>query len=298
MGSYLRPTTLTQAIDALALARDDGRPGVIIAGATDHYPARVGRVADDDVIDITGITGLRRIESIDGGWLIPALATWTDVANADVPPMFDGLRRAATAIGGRQIQNRATVVGNLVNASPAADGLPNLLVLNAVVTLASVRGERRVAAATFVTGNRTTVREADELVTGLFIPAPDSAGPDRGGAADLAAVSTVRSTFLKLGSRAYLVISIAMVAAAVAVDATGRISAARVAVGACSPVARRLPELEAVLLGRSATPGIGATVGSEHLAELAPIDDVRGTAAYRREAAETLIRRALEELVA
>jgi CO/xanthine dehydrogenase FAD-binding subunit len=283
MGSYLRPTSVTEAIEALARARADGRPGAVVAGATDHYPARVGYVADDEVIDISGIAGLQKIEALDGGWRIPALATWTDVATAPLPPSFDGLRRAALAIGGRQIQNRATVVGNLVNASPAADGTPNLLVLEAMVTLASVRGERQVPVAEFVTGYRTTVREVDELVTGLFIPAPDA---------------VARATFLKLGSRAYLVISIAMVAALLSIDATRRITGARVAVGACSAVAQRLPELEAVLHGMPAAPGIGATVQSGHLAGLSPIDDVRGTRVYRREAAETLVRRALEELVA
>lgn len=283
MGSYLRPATLTEAIEALARAREDGRPGVIVAGATDHYPARVGRVSDDDVIDISAISGLRSIDAVDGGWMVPALATWTDVATAPLPPLFDGLRRAALAIGGRQIQNRATIVGNLANASPAADGTPNLLALDAVVTLASVRGERRMPVAEFVTGNRTTVRAVDELVTGLLIPASDA---------------EAHATFLKLGSRAYLVISIAMVAAVLSVDATRRITAARVAVGACSAVAQRLPELEAVLRGMPASPGIGASVRSEHLAGLSPIDDVRGSAVYRREAAETLVRRALEELVA
>ena len=283
MGSYLRPTTVTEAIEALARAREEGRPRVIVAGATDHYPVRVGRVADDEVIDISGLSGIRRIEAVDGGWLVPALATWTDVATAPLPPLFDGLRRAALAVGGRQIQNRATVVGNLVNASPAADGTPNLLALDAMVTLSSVRGERRVPVSDFVTGNRTTAREVDELVTGLFVPAPDTAA---------------RATFLKLGSRAYLVISIAMVAVVLAVDATRRITTARVAVGACSPVAQRLIELEGALIGRPAAAGIGAIVRSEQLAGLSPIDDVRGSAVYRREAAETLVRRALEELVA
>ncbi|MEO8470136.1 MAG: FAD binding domain-containing protein [Chloroflexota bacterium] len=283
MGSYLRPTTVTEAIEALARAREEGRPAVVVAGATDHYPVRVGRVAHEDVVDISAIPGLRSIEDVEGGWKIPALATWTDVATTPLPPLFDGLRRAALAVGGRQIQNRATVVGNLVNASPAADGTPNLLALDAVVTLASVRGERRVPVAAFVTGNRTTVREVDEIVTGLFVPLADAA---------------TRATFLKLGSRAYLVISIAMVAAVLSVDAARRITAARVAVGACSAAAQRLPELEATLRGLPAAPGLGASVRSEHLAGLSPIDDVRGSAVYRREAAETLVRRALEELVA
>ena len=90
MGSYLRPTTVTEAIEALARAREEGRPRVIVAGATDHYPVRVGRVADDEVIDISGLSGIRRIEAVDGGWLVPALATWTDVATAPLPPLFDG----------------------------------------------------------------------------------------------------------------------------------------------------------------------------------------------------------------
>ncbi|MES2210443.1 MAG: FAD binding domain-containing protein [Chloroflexota bacterium] len=285
MGSYLRPTSLPEALEALGAGLDEGRPRVIVAGATDHFPARVGRVADEDVLDVSALADLRGIRAIDGGWWIPALATWADVIDGNLPPLLDGLRLAAGAVGGRQIQNRGTVVGNLVNASPAADGTPNLLVLDAVVTVASRRGERRIPVRRFVTGNRSTVRAADELVTGLFIPAA-TGGP------------TARSTFLKLGSRAYLVISIAMVAALLVVDDARRIVEARVAVGACSPVAQRLAALEGVLAGRAAEPGIGTAVLPDHLMGLTPIDDVRGSAAYRLDAAMTLVRRALEGLVA
>ncbi len=285
MGSYLRPSSLAEALDALAQARDDGRPSVIVAGATDHFPARVGRVTDEDVVDITGLAGLRLIQPIDGGWWIPALATWTDIVEQALPPLFDGLRQAGRSIGGRQIQNRGTVIGNLLNASPAADGMPNLLALDGVVTLASMRGQRHVPLGEFVTGNRATVREPDELALGVFVPTPS-------------ADAEVRSTFLKLGSRAYLVISIVMVAAVLVLDDERRITEARIAVGACSPVARRLPALEAALIGSMAGPEIRALVRTEHLADLSPIDDVRGSAAYRLDAAETLVRRALEELVA
>lgn len=284
MGSYVRPTTLPEALGLLAAARQEGRPRVIVAGATDHFPARVGRVTDEDVLDVTGLTDFGTIRAMKGGWWIPALATWTGVIEGKLPPLFDGLCLAAGAVGGRQIQNRGTVVGNVVNASPAADGTPNLLALDAVVTLASTRGERRVSVGEFVTGNRSTVREVDELVTGLFVPTPPSG-------------TLARSTFLKLGSRAYLVISIAMVAVVLALDADRRIAEARVVVGACSPVARRLLMLEAALMGRIAEPGIGRTVLPEHLMELKPIDDVRGSASYRLDAAETLVRRALEGLV-
>lgn len=284
MASYLRPGTLPEALEALAAGVAEGRPRVVIAGATDHYPARVGRVVDEDVLDVSGLPGPSAIRHDEGGWWFPSGVTWADVAGADLPPLFDGLRKAATTIGGVQIQNRATVVGNVCNASPAADGMPGLVALDAEVELASVRGTRRLPVAEFVTGNRTTVRAADELVTGLFVPAPD--------------MDDVRSTFLKLGSRAYLVISIAMVAVVLVCDPHKRITTARVVVGSCSPVARRLPDVEAALVGRAAAPGLGDVARAEHFAVLAPIDDVRASAAYRMRVAGVLVRRALEDLVA
>lgn len=283
MGTYARPTALTAALVALDTGARAGRPPVIVAGATDHYPARVGRVVDEDVLDVSALLGMSGAHPIAGGWWIPSGVTWTELVAAPLPPAFDGLKRAARAVGGLQIQNRGTVVGNVCNASPAADGMPNLLALDAVVELASTRGTRRIPIGAFVTGNRTTRRDPDELVTGLFLPDPGA---------------TATSTFLKLGSRAYLVISIVMVAAVVVRDSNDRISSARIAVGACSPVARRLPELEAALAGASLHAGIGEVVRASHLAPLSPIDDVRGSAEYRRDAAFVLVRRALEELAA
>ena len=288
MGAYLRPPDIDSALGALADAAPGGAPWVVVAGATDHYPARVGRLPREDVLDVTAIAGLRGIEAIDGGhggWRIGALTTWTDLAEADLPPLFDGLRAAALAIGGLQIQARATVVGNVCNASPAADGLPNLLALDAVVELSSAAGRRAMPIGEFVTGNRRTVRRPDELVTGLLVPAPLPA-------------THVRSAFEKLGSRAYLVISIAMVGTAVEVGVDGRVARARVAVGACSEVAQRLTGLEADLAGRPASAETAAIVGPAHLEALNPIDDVRGTAAYRRDAAIVLVRRALERVLA
>jgi CO/xanthine dehydrogenase FAD-binding subunit len=106
-----------------------------------------------------------------------------------------------------------------------------------------------------------------------------------------------RSAFLKLGSRRYLVISIVMVAAVVKTDHTGRLEEARIAVGSCSAVAQRLTELERSLHGALAVPGFSKLVSAEHLAPLSPIDDVRATAVYRREAALTMVQRALEACV-
>jgi CO/xanthine dehydrogenase FAD-binding subunit len=297
VASYLRPSELPAALEALALGVAEGRPRVVVAGATDHYPARVGRVADEEILDVSGLLELRGIAEVEGGWWIAAGATWTELAERPLPACFDGLKRAARAIGGLQIQNRATIAGNVCNASPAADGIPNLLALEADIELASGRGTRRLAVADFVTGNRSTLRAPDELVTGLFVPDPAGhGGAGQGGAGGMGDGLLATSTFLKLGARAYLVISIAMVAAVVVRDSQGRITSARLAVGACAPVARRLPALEAEITGRHLRPGIGDVVRAGHLAPLSPIDDVRGTADYRREAALVLVRRALEEL--
>lgn len=273
MGSYLRPTDLPEALAALA-----ARPRSVLAGGTDHYPARVLHTPDEDILDITALPGLRAIEARDGYWRIPALATWTDLAEARLPPLFDGLAEAARRIGGPQVQNRATLCGNLCNASPAADGIPNLLALDATVELAGAGGARRMPVAAFVTGNRRTARRADELVLGVRIPAP---------------ALPARASFRKLGARAYLVISIVMVAAVAEFGADGRIRAARIAVGACGPVARRLPALEAALVGHPPAPD---RVRPEHLAPLTPIDDLRGSAAYRRAATLELLRRAIADL--
>lgn len=278
MGSYLRPTRLDDALDALGAA-----PRSVLAGGTDIYPARVGTVIDDDVLDISALPDLGAIRLDEGRWRIGALATWTDLLRHELPASMDGLKAAARSIGGVQIQNRGTICGNVCNASPAADGLPNLIALDAAVELASAAGRREVPIDAFVTGNRRTVRRPDELVTAVLIPAP---------------VGEARSAFRKLGSRAYLVISIAMVAVVVEIGAEGRIAVARVVVGACSEVPQRLAALEERLVGSLPSRDLASAVTPGDLAGLAPIDDVRATAHYRREAALVLVRRALEDLTA
>jgi CO/xanthine dehydrogenase FAD-binding subunit len=277
MADYLRPTSLDEALDALA-----ERPWTLLAGGTDVYPANVGRAIRDDVLDVTGLPSLRAIQMSGDTVRIPSLATWTDVVRADLPRAFDGLKSAARSIGGVQIQNRATVAGNVCNASPAADGLPNLMALDARVELTSMSGSREVPVGAFVIGNRRTVRRHDELVTAILVPVPSV---------------TAHSTFLKLGSRAYLVISIASVAAVIDVD-DGRVVSARIVVGACSEVPARIVAAEARLVGEMASPLLGGSIEPADLEGISPIDDVRGTAAYRRDVAFTLVRRAVADVLA
>ena len=269
--SYVAPATLEEALGVL------GRGGAqVIAGGTDWFPAQGRTPLRETLLDVTRVAGLRGIERAENGWRIGAATTWSDVVRADLPGAFDGLRAAAREVGSAQIQNAGTVAGNLCNASPAADGVPPLLTLDAEVALASQDGGRVVPLSEFLSGPRRTALRAGEMVTELRIPTPPEGA---------------RGAFLKLGARRHLVISIVMVAALVVVEG-GRVARARVAVGACSPVARRLPELEAALAGRRVS---DLRVAPDLLSGLAPISDVRGTEGYRLEAAAELVARAVTE---
>ena len=276
MGAYLRPRRLEDALTALA------QPHVVLAGGTDFYPARVGRAIDEDVLDIGGIAVLRGISADASGWRLGATTTWSELLEADLPPLFDGLKQAAREVGGRQIQNAGTLAGNLCNASPAADGVPCLLALDAEIEVAGPAGRRLLPLRQFITGVRRTALAQAELVVAIHVPKPDR---------------EARSAFLKLGTRRYLVISIAMAAATIEI-ADGRVASARLAVGACSPVAERLPGLEAALAGAPLDTRLADRVEPAHLAPLSPIDDVRGSAAYRSDAVVTVLRRLLQDLAA
>ena len=267
---YLIPASLTEALRLVG----EGQ-ATLLAGGTDVYPAMTSRDLPDHIVDISSLDELRGIHTFDDGVSIGGLTTWRDIANAALPPAFDGLRRAARQIGGVQIQNAGTIAGNLCNASPAADSVPPLLTLDARVNLSSASGQRQVRLDELLLGPRKTARARDEILTSVFIP-------------QLA--KGANSSFEKLGARAYLVISVAMVACLLWRDRKGRIAEARIAVGAASPVARRLHGLEEDLVGQDPeTP----TIQVSHLEPLAPVDDTRGSAEYRLAAIKELCKRAI-----
>ena len=270
---YARPKQVAEALSLLA-----ERHWTILAGGTDLYPATTAQQLNTDVLDIGALTDLQGIRRTPDGWRIGARTSWSTLARADLPPAFRALQQAAVEVGGIQIQNAGTLGGNLCNASPAADGVPALMVLDARVELQRADGARTVPLDRFLTGPRQTALAPDELLTGILIPDASARGA---------------SGFCKLGARRYLVISIAMAAARLDVS-DGRITAAALAVGACSAVAQRLPDAEAALIGMPVASAADAIV-ADHLAALAPIDDVRGTADYRRGAAAQLVRRAVSE---
>jgi CO/xanthine dehydrogenase FAD-binding subunit len=271
---YLRPNSLQEALEALATT-----DGTLLSGGTDIFPPLSDRPLSGPVIDISGLREIAGIRVTDSHVVIGGRTSWTEIVKSSLPRGFDGLKAAAREVGSVQIQNQGTVAGNICNASPAADGVAALMALDTEVTLTSRTGSRQIALTDFVLGNRKTVRRPDELLTSVQIPRR---------------LENAASSFLKLGSRRYLVISIVMVAANLVIDAQGIISEALICVGSCSPKALRLAALEQALLGAPARRGISSVVRQEHLAPLSPIDDVRGSASYRLDAAKTLLARALD----
>jgi len=271
---YAKPSTLDEAVTLLGEAR-----WKILAGGTDFYPALGNRPLSENVLDINGLDELRGVSETGSHVVIGARTSWTELIRHPLPAAFDALKQAAREVGSVQIQNVASIAGNLCNASPAADGAPALMMLDAEVELRSLAGSRILPLQDFILGNRRTAIVSGEIVTAIRIPKTSIAGT---------------SSFQKLGARRYLVISIAMAAARVAVGTDGRIERAAVAVGACSAVAQRLSELEAALVGSRPGREVEQAVAAASLDELSPIDDVRGSADYRHAAAREIVLRALK----
>lgn len=270
---YAKPRAVDEALQLLA--EDQWQ---ILAGGTDFYPALGSRPIRENVLDINGLDALRGITETPDHFVIGAGTTWTDVLRHDLPAAFDALKQAAREVGSVQIQNAGTVAGNLCNASPAADGVPALMVIGGEVELRSREGDRHLPLSAFILGNRRTALRPSELMTAIRIPKRSAAGT---------------SSFVKLGARRYLVISIAMAAARLETGADGRLSQVAVAVGACSAVAQRLTPLEHALVGRFPSQSCFQEIEPEHFSALTPIDDVRGSAEYRQLAAREIVVRAL-----
>ena len=273
--SYRRPDSLAEA---LSIRAGGAR---VAAGCTDLFPATRAQNLDldgCDILDVTAVPELLGVTRSRAGLRIGAATSWSALIQAELPPALDGLKAAAREVGAMQIQNAGTIGGNICNASPAADGAPPLLTLDAAVELACVHGgRRRLPLGDFILGPRQTALASDELLTAILVPTRALGG---------------RGAFIKLGARKHLVISIVMAAARIGVR-DGHIDAAAVAVGACSAVAARLPAVEAALLGGEPAAVDELVRDADVQAMLDPISDMRADAGYRREAATILTRRAV-----
>ena len=257
--TLLEPRSLA---DALTLLRDDG-PLVPMAGCTDLYVSlNFGTLKEARFLNLWRLPALRTIEMRGGLLSIGALATHTDlIRSALVRRRVPMLAAAAREVGGVQIQNRGTIGGNVANASPAGDTLPVLAAAEATVVLRSAAGTRRIPFTQFYTGYRQTVRRPDELIVALEIPAI------RG-----------RQCFRKVGTRAAQAISKVVVAAVVG-------DQPRIALGSVAPTVVRATRTEAALAAGASIADAQQTL----VDEIAPIDDIRSTAEYRRRVAANLL---------
>lgn len=269
---YIRPNTLAEATNIFASGEFK-----ILAGGTDLYPTLKDRPVEADVLDISSIPDIRGIQKTETGWRIGACTTWSDISQAALPACFEGLQMAAREIGSIQIQNIGTIGGNLCNASPAADSVPPLLTLNAVVEIATKNGFRTMELVEFVLGARKTALKSNEFVNAIHIPE-----------------QSAYSSFQKIGARKYLIISIVMVAVALEIEANATIKNTRICVGACSPVALRVTALEQSLIGAKLyRKTLSERIEPEHFRALTPIDDIRGDRDYRMDAVRELVIRLL-----
>lgn len=280
--SYYSVTNLTEALTLLAEHRGRAR---VIAGGTDILiELERGLRPDIDVlVDITRVPGLDQITLRgDEIHLGPLVLHNHIVGSSLVVERGLPLAQACWEVGAPQIRNRATIAGNLITASPANDTITPLWALGAQVTLTSLEGERTIPLRAFYTGLRRTVMQPDELLTGISFPA---------------LARNERGIFLKLGLRRSQ--AIAVVNAAVVLSFEGeRVQRAAIALGSVAPTIIQAPVAEAYLVGKALTPDVIAEAGRLAAATPSPIDDVRGTAAYRTEMVRVLVMRALRALAA
>jgi CO/xanthine dehydrogenase FAD-binding subunit len=271
------PRTLDEAYRLLSEA-----PHQPLAGGTDLLVQITGELGEppERVIDIWGLDELRGIVVEPGTLVIGALTTYTQLRrSADVREHMPILREAAATIGAAQIQNRGTIGGNAANASPAGDTLPIMLATDAELVLGSVRGERSVPAASFWPEYRRTAIAADELLLRIRFP--------------IASGREVR--FRKVGTRRAQAISKVVMALAWEPADDGRWHRVRLGVGSMAPTPVRARRVEVVLDGSLPTAEVAERAVETLAGELAPIDDVRSTADYRRAVAGRVLRRLIRD---
>jgi CO/xanthine dehydrogenase FAD-binding subunit len=272
---YLAPKNLTEALQMMS-----DRPAALpLAGGTDilvqmkeqHRP-------------VEALLSLKRVPEVhqtaDNGTLrLGAAVTAGQIAtHRQIQEAYTALAMGAALIGSRQIRNMATVGGNLCNAAPSADTAPPLLVLGAQAVLVSTQGERTVPLEEFFLGPGRTILQPGELLKEIVVPKP----PNRSG-----------SYYLRQTPRAWMDIAVVGVAAAITLDTDDTIAEARLALGAVAPVPMRATAAEALLAGHALTDDLLPEVGATAAQEAKPIDDLRGSAEYRRHLVNILTQRAL-----
>ncbi len=279
--AMIAPGSLSAVLALMADAPGEWTP---IAGGTEIMVAHAaGRPVPKNLVSLWGIPELRFIESKPDWISIGAGTTFRDLrAHAEIAAKLPLLAKASSWIGAIANQSRATLGGNLVNGSPAADSSPALLVYDAEVELISARGQRRLAYADFHTGYKRNVMAANELLFAVHLPLR---------------FGRHEQYLRKVGTRRAMAIS-KVALAATALVAAGVVQEIRLAAASLAPFPARLYQTEAVLLGKTVNPGVIQAAQDALRSEARPIDDIRSTATYRSRVAANLLDEFLTELQA
>ncbi|MDX3638169.1 FAD binding domain-containing protein [Streptomyces sp. MB09-02B] len=272
VGSYRRPDNLSEVLTLL-----DRRPASVLAGGTDLVVLRADGTVDraHDIVDIKGVPELRGISlGADGTLTIGAATSLRELARTTVVPP-NAITDGAALVGGWQTRVRGTIGGNICRASPAGDTLPGVLAAHAQLELASTTGTRLVPAHDFFTGPGRTVREPNELLTRIIVPASRGA-----------------SAYLRFTYRLAMDLAVVGVAAHLEIE-KGRCVAARVALGAAAATPVPAPDAAAALVGTELDEPSVADAAQLVLNTATPIDDGRGSRAHRRTVLPVLAKRAI-----
>ena len=269
MSSVVRPSDLAEALQLRAGGYK------LLAGGTDLYPT-ASAILRGNFVDLTRLAALQGI-TFNNGLRIGACTTWRDIAEARLPPALISLQQAAIVVGGRQIQNAGTIGGNLCNASPAGDSVPALAAADAVARISGPNGERDVPALDVAVSPGKTRLAKGEFVTSIFLPArPAHAG----------------DAYLRFIPRTEMDIAVCSAGVNLVLDASGTITAARVALGAVAPVVLLVEAAAAAIIGSKLDAAALVRLAKAAEAACRPISDKRGTVEFRTEVAGVLTRRA------
>lgn len=278
MVTSYRPDTLTEALELMHL-----RPMIPFAGGTDllvRHGIRTGVAPqfDQDVLFVDAIAALQQIEACETKLVIGAGCTLTQLScHRSVPAL---LRQACRQMAAPALRNRATLAGNIANASPAGDTLPALYLYDATLVLQSVSGCRRVPVTEFITGPGSTVRRSDELLTRIELPY----------------LERPLTFYRKVGTRAANALAKLSVAGLASRDADGVLTDWRFAFGGVAPTVVRDRAIEQLLVGRRPAQVDSEAIAAQYAELLRPIDDQRSTANYRKRAALNLLKSWLQTL--
>lgn len=280
----VQPTSLAEALEIMQAPNE--LPLQPLAGGTDLYVyLNAGTLPACTFLDLSRLDELRQITIKDNFVEIGALANFTAIQQQDIIRReFPMLVEAAAVIGAVQIQNRATLGGNIANGSPAGDSLPVLLAYDAVIQVGSKNGRRQISYHEFYTGYRRSQLQPDELIEKILLPRR-------------AATGAVHQQFRKVGTRRAQAIS-KVVAAFWLEKANGRVKDCRIAYGSVAPTPIRLRAVEAALNGQALNAAAVDNAITVMRSAITPIDDVRSTAFYRQQTSENILRRFLEDIIA